>query len=357
MIYNSEDQCFLENEHEYRSVIVPGKRPLESSNNIAKRARIDDSDNESDNESENGSEYSIDRYEYRQMLIDEYSVNGIIAELTQDFNIQPNTNDFISLVDQLVYARYGSEYGGSEYDGSEYDGSEYDGSEHDSDNDSDNGSEYMTRDEYRQMLIDTYPAHGLIVEIMQDFNQEPVSNDFMDLVEQLVDLKFPSSDDSDSDDSDSEDEDTFEDTKMLKEWIDKYMKDYMFVNPYGNVFDSDHKLKREPVTGVKVISHKKTTTSSPKKTSPPKTKKIVAIQPKYEKGHPLAGLTDEQLDELDEENARLDELLRQEEEEKWIRIQQLFPGSSTASNPGSSTQHAVIPPRKTVKPQPLKKKK
>ena len=144
----------------------------------------------------------------------------------------------------------------------------------------------------------------------------------------------------------------------------------MLVNPYGNVFDSNHELEREPATGItfipkkkiksspkKATSPKKTTTSSPKKTSPPKTKKpIVAIQPKYEKGHPLAGLTNEQLDELDEENARLDELLRQEEEEKWIRIQQLFPGSSTASNPGSSAQHAVMPPRKTVKPQPLKKK-
>ena len=85
-------------------------------------------------------------------------------------------------------------------------------------------------------------------------------------------------------------------------------------------------------------------------------RKVLHVEPygtPYDKEDLLANLSHEEHMTLEEENKRIDEILKREEEEKIELIEKLFSKSSTAS----SSSIKPIPPGKRVKPQPSKRKK
>tara|TARA_B100001989_G_C24541423_1_gene467801 strand:- start:1615 stop:2223 length:609 start_codon:yes stop_codon:yes gene_type:complete len=115
------------------------------------------------------------------------------------------------------------------------------------------------------------------------------------------------SEEEESTDDESTD-DELEDRKEMMEKIDNYMRNTLHVEPYGTPYDKED---------------------------------------------PLAHLSFEEHQALDEENKRIDELLRKEEEEKTKEIKEIF--SKTSSVASSSTK--PIPPGRKVKPQPSKRKR
>jgi hypothetical protein len=103
-------------------------------------------------------------------------------------------------------------------------------------------------------------------------------------------------------------DDELEDRKEMMEKIENYMKNVLRVEPFGTPYDKEDSL---------------------------------------------AHLSFEEHQALDEENKRIDKLLKKEEEKNSKTIEQLFSKSSSVTS--SSTKH--IPPGRRVKPQPSKRKR